>query len=560
MTMQSQILRRVALSAALALCLGPLTEVSPVLAAPTVAAADHDVNWGTQERHFPQNKQAESPMATNPTNGQNSISGAEDFVQEPDCTIDPSTGGSVCYPGQTINTIAAYTTTDGGTTWNKHILDFSAIGKVANADPSVAFGPKPNGSGGFTYATGARAYFSAMAFPLGNVSPYAEPIVAVTHSDDGGSTWSTPVIGTNMANRRTQFDDKPSVWADNNPASPYFGNVYLVWALITGVGSSHSTFFCSTCPIRILVARSTDGGQTWSNAQTLSPSSDTGPNGYRELPFVRTDRDGRVVVIWEEHIGATKGQQSEVVAAVSTDGGQHFGLPMAVGPTFDMNPLPGSSFPNPNTPGMDIDQSSDTMYVAWADYHPVAGGPGHGVVTVMKSTDHGQSWSSAGSIDAPGRSPFHPSLAVGRQGSAPAASSSPGRVVVSFTALTDVSANTPPVGGAANFLPFVTASDDGGAMWSAPISPSGSGPSDPAAAAGFLNDFVSEFVGDYSSMSASPDSKTFFDSYSSTQEGATCAAVDAYRTGTGPAPNIYASCPPTFGNVDIHVAAINTSP
>lgn len=109
-------------------------------------------------------------------------------------------------------------------------------------------------------------------------------------------------------------------------------------------------------------------------------------------------------------------------------------------------------------------------------------------------------------------------------------------------------------------MPFVTASDDGGATWSAPISPSGSGPSDPAAAAGFLNDFGSEFVGDYSSMSATPDSKTFFYSYSSTQEGATCAAVDAYRTGTGPAPNSYASCPPTFGNVDIHVAAINTSP
>src|SRR5450759_2306261 len=101
----------------------------PASATPAVTATDHDINWGSAETHFPQNKQAESPMATNPTDALNSITGATDFVREQDCQTDPSSGGSVCLPDQTINTIGVYTTRDGGATWLKQILDFSSIGK-----------------------------------------------------------------------------------------------------------------------------------------------------------------------------------------------------------------------------------------------------------------------------------------------------------------------------------------------------------------------------------------------------------------------------------------------
>lgn len=522
-------------------------------AAPSISAVDHDINWGTLERHFPQNKQAESPMASNPTNSLNSITGAEDFVREPDCSTDPSTGGSVCIPGQTTNTIGVYTTVDGGTNWSKQILDFSTIGRLANADPGVAYGPKPDGRGGFTYANGARAYFSAMAFPLGNVSPSAEPVVAVTTSDDSGMTWSTPVVATDRTNPRAQFDDKPTIWADNNPSSPNFGTVYLVWTFIRGVGSNGSTFFCSKCPFSILLTRSTDGGQTWSVPVTLSPSSDSTPTGGREGAVVRTDREGRVIVLWEDNMFAAN-RQSQIVSVVSNDGGQHFESPVVVGPTFEKDPLPGTSFPNFIDVAMDVDQSSDIIYATWADYHPIDSANGHGTVSVVKSVDHGQSWTKAASLNLPGRSPFHPSLAVARQGAAPMESFAPGRVVIGFTALTDVPFATPTVTGAVNYVPFMAASDDTGATWSAPTTPSGAGSSDPAAAAGFFNDFGSEFVGDYSSTSAASDGRTFLYSYSSTQTGTGCAAVDAFRTGKGPQPNIYASCAPTFGNVDIHVA------
>lgn len=539
--------------------LGPV--IGPVAAAaPTLTLTDHDLTWGARERHFPQNKQAESPMATNPTDSRNSISGSEDFVQEPDCQTAPRTGGSICLPAQTINTIGVYTTRDGGLTWAKQILDFRPIGRLANADPTIAFGPKPDALGGFSYAHGARAYVSAMAFPLGNVSPFAEPVVVVASSDDEGITWTHPVIATPFtANPRNEFNDKPTIWADTNPSSPAFGNLYLIWALETGVGPSGSTYFCTTCPFQILLARSTDGGQSWSRPVALTRKSNSARNGYPEEPFVRTDREGRVLALWQAHIGATA-RQSAIVSAVSTDGGAHFGRAVMVGPTFDRNPLPGTSFPNLNPPAVDVDPSTDAIYVTWADVHPIDSRRSHGVVTVMKSTDHGQSWGKTATLDVPGRSAFHPAVAVARSGVAPPARRQPGRVVIGFTALRDVPTAASPLTGATDFLPYLAISDDGGTSWSAPTIPTGAGLSDPAAAAGFLNDLGSEFVGDYASASAAPDGTTFFFSYTSTQEGTGCAVVDAYRVGRGPLPNLYASCAPTFGNVDVHVVLVRGTP
>src|ERR1051326_2309681 len=47
--------------------------------------------------HFPQNKQNESPMAVNPTDANNAISGANDEIEESDCTLVD--GGSNCQIG-----------------------------------------------------------------------------------------------------------------------------------------------------------------------------------------------------------------------------------------------------------------------------------------------------------------------------------------------------------------------------------------------------------------------------------------------------------------------------
>ena len=53
-------------------------------------------------------------------------------------------------------------------------------------------------------------------------------------------------------------DDRESGWADNNPASPFFGNMYISWNdFNVGAGA-------------LVVSRSTDNGSTWSSSITVA--------------------------------------------------------------------------------------------------------------------------------------------------------------------------------------------------------------------------------------------------------------------------------------------------
>ena len=80
--------------------------------------------------HFPQNKQNESPMAVNPVDPNNVITGANDEINEPDCT-PPSGGSSSCPFVLGVDLTGVYWTTDGGSTWNQTVLDW-----CPNDDPS----------------------------------------------------------------------------------------------------------------------------------------------------------------------------------------------------------------------------------------------------------------------------------------------------------------------------------------------------------------------------------------------------------------------------------------
>jgi len=111
---------------------------------------------------YPRNKQNESPVAVNPIDALNVITGANDERLEPLCT-PPTGGSSTCTRDPNTNFVGVYVTTNGGSTWSQQILNFNGSGLVASGDPVVTFGPKPDGAGGFSYVHGARAYFAALA-------------------------------------------------------------------------------------------------------------------------------------------------------------------------------------------------------------------------------------------------------------------------------------------------------------------------------------------------------------------------------------------------------------
>lgn len=480
--------------------------------------------------HFPQNKQNESPMAVNPTDANNAISGANDEIQEPDCT--PATGGSSSCPfSPTTQTTGVYVTQDGGKSWSTTILNWSSANLRSDGDPVVAFGPKPNGSGGFTYAGGARAYFGSLAGVLGASFASPQEFIAVAQSDDRGTIWSAPVVATSRTNP-VDFNDKIAIWVDNNPISPNFGFVYVSWTLFKGVGNfgESNTF----SPEPIMFTRSTDGGQTFEAAQQLTQAANNGSVGGRQGSTIRSAPNGDVFVFWD---GALN-HRSAILAARSTNGGVSFTRPFLVTFKNDVpSPFPGASFRTNSFPMADIDASGN-LFVAWTDSTN-----GHAVVKLAKSTDHGASWNVSIAADVTGRSAFYPGVAV-----------SGSNVFIGFTAIDDQQAGTAPGAGAVFYDSYYVLSSDSGASFGTPVTISAVS-SDPDAST--TNGLRQQFLGDYNGAASSPDGSFWF-SWTDTRNGATCDAIDAWRASgfTTTKPNIYDSCPSNFGNSDIFVAHV----
>jgi hypothetical protein len=127
--------------------------------------------------------------------------------------------------------------------------------------------------------------------------------LAVWFSTNGGVTWtanfiSTPEDGFAAADRR--FDPNAAFDSD--------GNVYVVYST-TGTGN------------RLLVARSTDGGQNFNQVTTVT--TDAGPNDlHTAMVMTRADAAGAddVLVVWARPQGAGE----SIEAALSLDAGATF--------------------------------------------------------------------------------------------------------------------------------------------------------------------------------------------------------------------------------------------
>src|SRR6266568_6762165 len=74
------------------------------------------------------------------------------------------------------------------------------------------------------------------------------------------TTPEDPTSWTHFCVHSNGFDDRESGWADNNPSSPNFGNMYVSWNDFNiGAGA-------------LVVSRSTDNGTTWSSEITVDNS------------------------------------------------------------------------------------------------------------------------------------------------------------------------------------------------------------------------------------------------------------------------------------------------
>ena len=552
---------RARLAAALAAAAASLGTAPAALAADVQANRPQVAGDPTSDAtaRFPTNKQNEPSIAVNPINADRLIAGSNDEQRQPPCGPGPVRGDdapqSDCsfFPG--VGTDGVYTSSDGGMTWtNRGLLDDQPSWKsspyVSDGDPVIVYGPRPKSGGGFSYSSGARAYYVGLASYKEGQSPFnankAPELIVVSYSDDNGATWSAPVRATTKDNPNT-FNDKNSAWADDNPSSPYFGRLYVGFTEFrsaTGSGYGNEP---------VAVARSLDGGRSFGAPQQLSPAGNNGTGNGRQGSDIMTGPDGSVYVIFE--------QGSAQVVAISRDGGTSYAKARPVGPVTDIDdPIPGANFRTDSFPSIATDPRKDSRRV-YASWTTKIGARGQTVVAT--STDRGVSWSAPKRVSSGAEGyDFFDSLDV-----APS-----GRVDVGFQALKAVNPSKFGTGNAA-IDAYYASSPNGSAFTARRVS---SQSSDPAVSA--QNNLQRQFWGDYNTL-VSTSARAWF-IYTDGRNGQGCPAVDAYQRylsdnglaeneeledryaaedapedGDKPAPPT--DCPPQFGNTDAYVSAVS---
>ncbi|MDX1385722.1 MAG: sialidase family protein, partial [Thermoanaerobaculia bacterium] len=236
--------------------LGPGGRIGPL--APVTDITDRNVNDPANDVGHPSVTQSETSMSENLVTG-TLCSGYNDSCE----FFCPGGGGG--FTGFSRST-------DNGQSWS----DQGAVGGTAFGDPSIVW---READGNFYFATLASG---------GNLALWSS-----TDDCQSFNFVSTPATGG---------DDKELLAVDNWSASPNYGNLYLVWTDF-GFGG------------RIRAIRSTDGGATWS-----APANLSAPGVVVQGAWPTVTPNGDVYVAWVRYTNFTNGPISIDVAR-STDGG-----------------------------------------------------------------------------------------------------------------------------------------------------------------------------------------------------------------------------------------------
>ena len=553
------------------------------------AAADGSVNVtsASPRSPFSQNKQNEPTVAVDANHNNILVAGSNDEIDEQACSSQFPSRPCPFTPG--VGVSGVYFSFNAGKSWTQPTYTgFTARGCTANfttpvsacaqtegpigtlpwyeenglvsdGDPGVAFGPAP-GPHGFSWSNGDRLYYSNLTsnFPTGTSFKGFEAI-AVSRMDNptpssilNKSSWMTPVVISRQSN--TTFSDKSQVWADNAASSPFFGNVYVCWAMFQGQEKGNAA------PAALQVAVSRDGGATWTQRQISAAAN----NGQRNPPdgcTIRTDSLGNAYVFGVGTVQSAGGQPFELMSVSHNGGATWSAQTPVVGPVhqpgiFDpvqgrptIDGVAGARSDLAPAPSVDIANGAPTgsgatnhMVMSFVSSQVAANEDPH--VFFAESSNRGATWTAPQQIETPGDRGFY---------TAPAISPDGRTVYVVYNAFTTpYQTNTSSPRNLVGVVKRGTVNSGVTGSWST-LNRGATGDARGSSA----NAQVAEFLGDYVYAAAS---NTFGVAvWNDTRNAQDCPAVDTFRENLqlgitpNPPPNPPTSCPAnsTFGNSDI---------
>jgi hypothetical protein len=280
---------------------------------------------------------------------------------------------------------------------------FSELTPITDSDPTGdSFGAFNTSNPVVICSSADTFYYAAVEF--GNTfQPQTQ--ISFSTSTDGGTTWTSPVPASAATNDIYNFQS-PSMATD--PSNPQ--NLYVVYVNISqGPETPDCTSFTGAYVLEFVASH--DGGKTW-NGRTdpFGPSTPNmrldhacvdpniaGPQAPLDAPHVLVSGSGEIYVIYEV-------QQQQALAVPipdrifivrSVDRGATFSAPQVVSttpidfaaPHLAVNRAPGAG--------------NGTLYAAWSGAPAGANSMTHTDILVSKSSDAGQTFSTALPVSAP---------------------------------------------------------------------------------------------------------------------------------------------------------------
>src|SRR6266581_4232458 len=521
------------------------------------------VTVGSPVSPFSQNKQNEPAVAIDANHPSVVVAGSNDNIDMEACNAgDPTT----CPFTQGVGVSGVYFSFNGGQTWTQPTYSgWSArdcLGPVSGGDPAVAFGPRPGANGTFSWANGSRLYYANLTSNFATTKRDETfkgfEGIAISRTDNpraaaanGASAWMNPVLISKQSS--TTFSDKEQIWADNASSSPFFGRVYVCWASFRGQEKGNAL------PVPLIVARSADGGSTWTQKQ-VGPATSNGVNSQPDGCTVRTDSHGNLYVFG---VGSRGGTSFEMMYK-STDGGAHFIGPAllstAVNPgVFDpvigrpvMDGIAGARNDLAFAPSADIangapsgTDATNRIVLTWADGRQ---GLNNEQLLMMTSTNGGASFSGPTAVPlATGDRPYYTAPAISPNGT---------DLYITYNAFTTPYRND--TSSARGLVGVIIHADVTAGTIGAFGTLARGLVGDPRASS--QNNLQAEFLGDYVYTAA--DRAGAVGVWNDVRRAADCPALDAWRLSLRSGPSVpkpapQADCPATFGNSDIFGAAVN---